>query len=180
MYVDRCISKQRGKLYTRVLLRTSYREGGKVKHKTIANLSNCPKEEIDAIDLALKNKKDLTKLGSIKEVNTKVGLSVGTICLLNSLAERLHISKALGNSRMGKLAQWQVMVRIISQGSRLSAVRLAGQHAICDLIGLDSFNEDNLYENLDWLSDNQADIEMRLFNDRYRFFAFKYSLYSNR
>jgi transposase len=168
MYVDQAISKQHGKVYTRTLLRTSYREGGKVKHRTIANLSKCSKEEIEAVKLALKHKKDLTSLCSIKDVKTKVGLSVGAIVLLNSLANRLHIIKALGGSRMGKLALWQVMARIIEQGSRLSAVRLAQRHAICDLIGLDSFNEDDLYENLDWLSDNQAEIEDKLFKARYK------------
>jgi len=168
MYIDRSISRQHGKIYTRTLLRTSYREKGKVKHKTIANLSKCSKEEIEAIKLALKHKNDLTKLCSIKDIKTKVGLSVGVIYLLNSLAERLYITKALGNTRMGKLALWQVMARIIDQGSRFSAVRLAGQHAICDLLGLDSFNEDDLYENLDWLSDNQEKIEEALFKARYK------------
>jgi len=43
-------------------------------------------------------------------------------------------------------------------------VRLAGSHACCDLLGLDAFNEDHLYANLAWLSENQADIELRLFD----------------
>ncbi|MFZ5986708.1 MAG: IS1634 family transposase [Bacillota bacterium] len=167
MYIDQAISKQQGKIYTRTLLRDSYREGGKVKHHTIANLSKCSKEEIEAMKLAFKHKKDLKELHSIKDIKTKVGLSVGAIGLLNSLANRLHITKALGNNRMGKLALWQVMGRIIDQGSRLSATRLAGRHAVCDLIGLDSFNEDDLYENLDWLSDNQASIEDKLFKARH-------------
>lgn len=168
MYIDQSISRQRGKIYTRTLLRDSYREDGKVKHHTIANLSKCSQEEIEAMKLALKYKGNLDELCSIKDIKTKIGLSVGVIVLLNSLANRLSIDKALGNDRMGKLALWQVMARIIDQGSRLSAVRLAGQHAICDLIGLDSFNEDDLYENLDWLSDNQSEIEKMLFKSRYK------------
>jgi transposase len=167
MYVDVSYSKQNGKIYKRYLLRTSFRENGKVKHKTIANLSHCTEEEIQAIRLALKHKGDLTQLDSCKEkISSKQGLSVGAIVLLKVLADRLNITKALGNSVMGKLALWQVMARIIDQGSRLSAVRLASQHGICDLINLDSFNEDTLYENLDWLSDNQERIEDSLFNSR--------------
>ncbi|MBI4707706.1 MAG: IS1634 family transposase [Candidatus Omnitrophica bacterium] len=118
--------------------------------------------------LALEHKKDLTELCSVKDIKTKLGLSIGAICLLNSLASRLHIIRALGNTRMSKLALWQIIARIIDQGSRLSATRLASRHAICDLIGLDSFNEDDLYENLDWLSDNQEQIEDRLFKVRYK------------
>lgn len=68
-----------------VEIRTSHREGEKIKHKTIANLSDYSEEEIDAIDLVLKHKKELAQLCSVKEVNPKVGLSVGTVWLLNSL-----------------------------------------------------------------------------------------------
>ena len=55
------------------------------------------------------------------------------------------------------------MARIIEHSSRLSAVRLARSHAVCDLLDLDSFNEDDLYANLDWLHENQSKIEDRLF-----------------
>ena len=160
MYVD---STTQGK-YTRHLLRESFREDGKVKHRTIANLSRCPKEEIDGIRLALKHKKDLAALVSIPEVvSCKQGLSVGAVWLVYDLARQLGITKALGTSREGKLALWQVIARVIDQGSRLSAVRLAGHHAACDILGLGAFNEDDLYENLDWLDKHQARIEDRLF-----------------
>ncbi len=52
---------------------------------------------------------------------------------------------------------------MIDQGSRLSAVRPAGAHAACDVLGLGKFDEDDLYDNLDWLCENQATIESRLF-----------------
>src|SRR5271165_2911533 len=41
MYLDRCSIRVRGKIYSRILLRESYRHQGKVKHRTVANLSNC-------------------------------------------------------------------------------------------------------------------------------------------
>jgi transposase len=58
---------------------------------------------------------------------------------------------------------WQVLARALDQGSRLSAVRLACAHAACDVLGLESFNEDHLYPNLAWLAENQVAIEQRLF-----------------
>ena len=79
------------------------------------------------------------------------------------MADRLGIIHALGTDRQGKLALWQVLARAIDQGSRLSAVRLACSHAACDVLGLDPFNEDQLYPNLAWLSENQTHIEQRLF-----------------
>ena len=59
MYLDTCKVRSGNKVYTRVLLRESYREDGKVKHRTIANLSKCSEQEIAAIKLALQHKHDL-------------------------------------------------------------------------------------------------------------------------
>jgi len=162
MYVD--TSTSQGK-YKRYLLRENYREGGKIKHRTIANLSKCSEEEIAAIVLALKHKKNLSQLAAASEVVTlHQGLSVGAVWLVFDIARELGIVEALGSSREGKIALWQVLARVISQGSRLSAVRLAGSHAACDILGLGGFNEDDLYANLDWLRKNQEVIENRLFN----------------
>src|SRR5580692_1923264 len=101
MYLDTCKVRSGNKVYTRVLLRESYRQDGLVK--------------------------------------------------------------ALGTDREGKLALWQVIARVIDQGSRLSAVRLAQTHACCDLLNLDAFNEDDLYSNLAWLTEHQHRTETRLF-----------------
>ena len=84
MYLDTVKNKQGDKTYTRYLLRESYREGKKVKHRTIANLSHCSPDEIEAIRLALKHKKKLTELLDITtktaEGDTlKQGLSVGAV-----------------------------------------------------------------------------------------------------
>ncbi|MCP4108101.1 MAG: IS1634 family transposase [Desulfobacteraceae bacterium] len=162
MYID--TSTSQGK-YTRHLLRESYREDGKVKHRTIANLSSCSDDEIKSIRLALKHKKDLTQLKSVsKDISLRQGLSVGAVWLIYDMAKQIGIVNALGNSRQGKLALWQVIARVTDQGSGLSAVRLAGSHAACDIIGLDSFNEEHLYKNLDWLCEMQETIEDSLFS----------------
>ena len=165
MYIDKSITN--GK-YVRYLLRENYREDGKVKHKTIANLSNCSSVEIEAIKLALKHKDDLNELGSMREsVSLKQGLSVGGVWLVYQIAKELAIVSSLGSKREGKLALWQVIARVIDQGSRLSAVRLASSHAVCDVLDLDSFNEEDLYANLDWLEENQSKIEERLYKAIY-------------
>jgi len=172
MFIDISKTKSKsGKVYTRTLLRKSYREDGKVKHKTIGNLSDCSEQEINAIRYALQNRDRLPPLNSTAQLppgySLIQGISVGSTILLHQIAQRLGIISALGNDRSGKLALWQVMARIIDQGSRLSSVRLATSHAACDVIGMDSFDEDDLYENLDWLSTNQAKIEQRLFKKKF-------------
>jgi len=167
MYVDTSRITRSGKTYTRHLLRESYRAHGKVLHRTIANVSHCSEAEIAALRLALRHKEHLEHLGTIQDALTlQQGLSFGAVWTVYHVARRLGIEKALGTTRAGKLALWQVVARVIDQGSRLSAVRLAMSHAACDVLGLDTFDEETLYENLDWLARAQAAIEDRLFAQR--------------
>jgi len=165
MYLDRSQTTANGKTYRRVLLRQSFRQNGKVKHRTIANLSACSQAELQAIELAFKHKHDLASLrpSAPGPLHLRQGLSFGAVWALYQLAQRTGLAKALGSDRQGKLALWQVLARAIEPGSRLSAVRLAGSHAACDVLQLDPFHEDQLYPNLAWLAENQARIEQRLF-----------------
>ncbi len=168
MYVDTSTVQQKGKTYTRHLLRESYREDGKVRHRTIANFSGCSDQEVEAIKLALRHKENLKELVSLKEsLELRKGPSIGAVWLLRCLARELKIEEVLGTGRQGKLALWQIMARVIDQGSRLSAVRLASYHGACDILNLEAFDEDDLYENLDWLSENQGRIEDQLFRKGY-------------
>ena len=61
--------KNSKKIYRSILLRESYRENGKVKKRTIANLSGCKPEEIAAIKLALKYKDNLLNLDHLSQLN---------------------------------------------------------------------------------------------------------------
>lgn len=168
MYVDTSTVQQKGKTYTRHLLRESYREDGKVRHRTIANFSGCSDQEVEAIKLALRHKENLKELVSLKEsLELRKGPSIGAVWFLYCLARELKIEEVLGTGRQGKLALWQIMARVIEQGSRLSAVRLASYHGACDILNLEAFDEDDLYENLDWLSENQGRIEDQLFRKGY-------------
>ena len=153
-----------GKTYTSHLLRQAYRDNGRVRHRTIANLSHCSSQEIEAIRFALKHKDDLQQLSpGNDDVRIQQGLSMGALFTVFTIAKRLGIVHALGNSEPAKQALWQVIARVLDQGSRLSAVRLASTHAACDVLGLQPFDEDDLYLNLDWLCTQQASIEDRLY-----------------
>src|SRR5437867_7536276 len=164
MYIDTSHITRGGKTYTRHLLRESYRANGKVLHRTIANVSHCSEAEIEAMRLALRHKGDLEHLGTIQDALTlKQGLSFGAVWTVYHVARRLGIEQALGTTRAGKLALWQVIARVIAQGSRLSAVRLALSHAACDVLGLGMFDEEALYEHLDGLAKAQAGVENQLF-----------------
>jgi hypothetical protein len=169
MYITQTTSSSKsGQPYLCTLLRESYRQGGVVKNRTIANLSHCKPEEIAAIRLALEHKENLAELGSIEDsVRLQEGLSVGAVWTVYTIAKRLGIEKALGTERAGKLALWQVVARTMDQGSRLSAVRLAQTHAACDIFGMSrGFDENDLYDNLGWLAEHQEQIELSLFRTR--------------
>lgn len=161
--------KRAKKEYHSVLLMQSYRVGKKVRKRTIANLSKCSPEEIAAFRLALANKNNLSKLPSLSDVSIQEGKSVGAVWTVYQVAKRLGIEKALGNTFEAKLAMRQIIARVIDQGSRLSSVRLHRAHGLADVLNLEQgFNENNLYDNLRWLSANQAKIEDKLFDFKYQ------------
>lgn len=163
MYLDSSTIKTKTGEYTRHLLRHSYRDKitKKVKHRSIANLSHCSKEELDAIRLALKNKNNLQQIGQIQHT-LQQGKSIGAIHLLHTIAKRIAIPQTLGNTEEAKLALWQIYARVLEQGSRLSAVRLANRHSF-EILNMEPFNEYDLYKNLQWLAENQSQIEDRLY-----------------
>ena len=106
-----------------ILLRESYRQNGKVKKRTLANLSKLPKEIIELIRLAL--------AGPVKVVGESLsGTIFGLLFVLNELAQQCGLQRALGGSRLASLTLFLVLARIAHQGSRLSAVRWARDHAI--------------------------------------------------
>jgi Transposase DDE domain len=168
MYVARASwPSSNGKTYQSIYLRESYRDGGHVRKRDIANLTHCDPKEIAAIELALQFKNNLAALGSLDKVQLSQGLSVGAVWTVAEIARRLGIDQTLGAGFAAQLALWQVLARVLEQGSRLSAVRLAQVHAAGDVLGLQrGFDENDLYANLTWLSTHQEAIEKRLFARR--------------
>ncbi len=169
MYVDICNYKRGDKTYSRSLLRESFRESGKVKHRTVANISHLPMNEILTLKAALTGKVvPVEDVPDPKTMPLGQGPSIGAIFTLTTLAKRIGITDALGKSRIARLVLWLIFARIIDQGSRLSAVRLAKRHAVKQVLRLNYFDEDDLYDALDWAADNQEQIEKKLFHTRYK------------
>lgn len=166
MHIDTATTIRNGKRYTRHLLRETFRENGKVCHRTLLNLKGCSEDEIIAMKLALQHKKNLSVLTTaIMGVEIQQGQSVGALLLLQHIAKSIGLTMALGDSREGRLALFQVFARVLDQGSRLSAVRLCKRHDVERVLGLSDFSEDDLYKNLDWLTDHQDQIENSLYQE---------------
>src|SRR5487761_140341 len=112
MYISRASwPSPNGKIYTSIYLRQSYRDGPRVRKRNIANLTHCDRQEIAAIELALRFKGDLTVLGSLDPVQLSQGLSVGAVWTVYEVARRLGMVQALGADFSGQLALWQVVAR---------------------------------------------------------------------
>jgi hypothetical protein len=168
MYVARASwPSSNGKVYESIYLRESYRDGDRVRKRDIANLTHCDPKEIAAIELALQFKGNLAALGSLDQIQLSQGPSVGAVWAVCEVARRVGIQKALGPGFPAQLALWQIVARVLDQGSRLSSVRLAQVHAAAAVLGLQrGFDENDLYANLGWLSEQQERIENRLFAAR--------------
>jgi len=155
MYIDTVPNR---KSPPAILLRESYRENGKVKKRTLANLSKLPAEFIALIRQAL--------VGPVQVVGEAVsGAIFGVLFVLDALARQCGLQRALGNSRLASLTLFLVLARIAHQGSRLSATRWARDHAVKAVLGLAPFDEEDLYEALDWAAAQQEAIEQRLYRD---------------
>jgi hypothetical protein len=83
-----------------ILLREGYREEGKSKSRTLANLTHWKPERIEALSRALKGEFD-GSVGNVDPINDRV---FGVLFVLKAIADRIGITKALGNDRAAKLA----------------------------------------------------------------------------
>ena len=162
MYIQRNTKRVKDKVYHSVLLRNSYRKNGKNKHKTISNLSSWPEELINQFEKLLKTGK-VTKL---EDLTYKQGKAYGAIKVIHEIAKILGIKKALGNSKQSLLCLMMIAGRILTGGSRLHLCNWAKDEAIEEVFKISNFNENNLYNALDWLCDNQKKIENKLFKLR--------------
>jgi transposase len=141
-----------------ILLRESFRLKGRVKSRTLANLSHWDPARIEALRRALRGDFDHA---AVREPT--LGPVFGLLHVLKQIADELGITAALGSSWLGKLALFLVLARLAHQGSRLSAVRWAQDHAISEVLSLTSFDEDELYAALDDLCARQEKIEQVLY-----------------
>jgi hypothetical protein len=147
--------------YTATLLRRSFREDGKVKKETLANLSHLPSEAIDAIRRVLAGE-TLVGVGDAFEIERS--LPAGHVNAALIMARRLELAKLLDRaaSRQRDLCLAMILGRVICPGSKLGMVRTLGQSTLASELGVEGADEDDLYAAMDWLVERQHRIEERL------------------
>ncbi len=145
-----------------ILLREGYREGGKVKNRTIANLSKWPPEKIEALRLVLKGH----RVAAVDELYQTVSSRAhGHVKAVLTAMERLGIKKLLASrpSRERDIIYAVIAWRVIKPASKLAMQREWRDSTLPELVGLsDSVCEDDIYEAMDWLLAGQDRIEKRL------------------
>ena len=148
-------------VYTSHLLRRSYREGGKVRHENLGNLSHLPIEIIDAIRAMLAGRR-LVDLD--EDFQIERSLPHGHVAAVLGVLRGLDLERLLGRERCRErdLVVAMIVQRLIGPGSKLSATRRFSQTTLADELGLGEVSEAELLGAMDWLLDRQPRIERTL------------------
>jgi transposase len=153
---------QRGdREYTSHLLRRSFREGGRVRKETLANLSHLPEEVIELIRGALQGRRYLDAEAGFA---IERSLPAGHVRAALAMARRLELARVLDRSRSRERDVCLAMIvqQALRPGSKLATARALSQSTLGDELSVAGASEDELYAALDWLLERQARIEDRL------------------
>jgi transposase len=149
-----------------ILLRESYRENGKVRKRTLCNLSGWPAAHIEGLRGVLKGG---TVIAPDREAFTVTrSLPHGHAALALGTARKIGLDSMIGpeGNRCRDLVLAMIISRIIEPGSKLAAARAlspdTAASSLGTLLGLDEVDEDELYTALDWLRERQPAIETAL------------------
>ena len=146
-----------------VLLRESYREGGKVRSRTLANISDWPEAKIDSLRRVLAGE-TLAPLGA-EPFEIARALAHGHVAAVLGTVRRLGLDKALpkGPGRRAKLILAMIVARIIEPAAKLATARQLSEataaHSLGAVLGLGEVDEDELYAALDLLGRSQTGVE---------------------
>jgi hypothetical protein len=145
-----------------VLLRESYRDGGKVKNRTLANLSAWPEAKVEALSRALRG---LPPAGLEGAFEITRSLPHGHVAAVLGTIRALGLEELIGpaGSRQRDLVTAMITAAVIDGSSKLATARgLRAETAASSLgevLGLGSCDEDDLYAAMDWLLPRQEAIE---------------------
>lgn len=151
----------KGKTYRSHLLRRSYRESGKVKKETLANLSRLDDEVVAVLRQVLRGE-SLQPVGQLFAIERSY--HHGHVQAVVKALQRLRFETLLGSRacRERRLVQALVAARLLQPQSKLATTRSWGATTLPALLGVDGASERELYTAMDWLQRRQGRIEKRL------------------
>jgi hypothetical protein len=149
-----------------VLLRETYREAGKVKKRTLANLSKWPEPVVEGLRILLKGGTAVAKLeDTFDVVRTRPH---GHVAAVVGMVRRLKVDQLIGGakSREQALVLAMIAARILDPRSKLATARGLEEQtqwsSLGELLDVESVHEDELYGAMDWLLERQPRIETKL------------------
>jgi transposase len=149
-----------------ILLRESYRQGGKVKNRTLANLSRWPEDKVEALARLLKGLPARVELAEAFEINRS--LPHGHVAAVLGTARRLGVEQLLDpvRSRMRDLVMAMLVAQVIAPGSKLAITRglrtETASSSLGEVLGVSGADEDDLYAAMDWVLARQETVEAAL------------------
>jgi len=146
--------------YESAYLRRTFREGGKVRNETVANLSMLPPEAVDAIEATLKGQ-TLVPAGS--EFTIVRSLPHGHVAAVAAMARTLGLPTLLGPAcRARDIVLALVMSRVIRPRSKLSTLAWWSDTTLGEDLSVADASTDEIYAAMDWLVGQQEAIERKL------------------
>jgi hypothetical protein len=148
------------RVYESVLVRRTYRDGAKVRHETLANLSALPAEAVSAIEATLKGER-LVPAG--QAVRITAAAPHGHVAAVHAMAAKLGLPGLLGPAgRQRDLALALIISRVVRPGSKLSTLTWWNDTTLGGDLGVADASTDDIYAAMDWLEDRQDAIEADL------------------
>jgi hypothetical protein len=156
-YVDK---QGRARDYSSAYLRRTYREAGKVKNETVANLSALPDHVIDLIDAGLKGK---TLVPACEAVTITRSVPHGHVAAIHAMARKLGLPALLGPACPQRdLALALVISRVAAPASKLSTLTWWADTTLGADLGVAEAPAGDIYAAMDWLAARQDAIEADL------------------
>ncbi len=148
------------RVYESVLLRRTFRDGGKVKHETLANLGALPEAAVAALEATLKGQRLVPAEGAFTITRS---LPHGHVAAVAAMAHELRLPALLGPAcRERDLALALIISRVVRPGSKLSTLTWWSDTTLGADLGVESASTDEIYAAMDWLEDRQTEIEKAL------------------
>ena len=149
-----------------VLLRETFREDGKVKKRTLVNLSKWPVAVVEGLRVLLKGGTAVAKLEDAFDVVRS--RPHGHVAALVGMLRKLQVDRLIGGgaSREQALVLALIAARILGPCSKLATARGLGEQtqwsSLGELLGVEDADEEALYAAMDWLIERQPRIEAKL------------------
>lgn len=160
MHVARIVRRYKDREYVSHLLRRTYREGGRVRHETVGNISHLPPELIEAVRRGLAGER---LVSATDQFTIERSLPHGHVAAVAAMARKLGVVGLLGPpGRHRDLALALVLARVVRPGSKLAVTRWWVDTTLAHDLGVAQASTDEVYAAMDWLVDRQASIEQAL------------------